>query len=274
MELYKYMPAEKFEEYIINGPTIRFTPPKEFNDPFEFKPAIVGFENERKLEEVSYETINEEAVKRYDEVKHLMNFDKFYTLLQLNMSNLIKFSKDLILGIANGDNFLEQVFKKIGVFCATANNANILMWSHYADRHYGVTISFDGENTFFQKIPNESVSFKAVNYKLERPNSCIENMVNPDLWYTKSKLWEYEQEYRIISALTPKAKYDWVNMEKGVCRIPKYVIKSVTFGCKCSNKQIDNWYRQLLAKGGFEHLKFYKAEMDKLEYKLNIVPLV
>lgn len=36
MELYKYMPAENFEKYIINGPTIRFTPPLDFNDPFEF----------------------------------------------------------------------------------------------------------------------------------------------------------------------------------------------------------------------------------------------
>ena len=98
-------------------------------------------------------------------------------------------------------------------------------------------------------------------------------MLNPEQWYIKSDMWEYEHEYRLVSALTVDAKYDWVNMENGICRIPKSVIKSVTFGCKCSNEQIDDWRKQLSDKGGFEHLKFYKAEMDKLEYKLNIVPL-
>lgn len=273
MELYKYMPAEKFEEYIIDKQTIRFTPPSAFNDPFEFKPAIVGFENEHKLDEVSYKTMDEEAIKQYGKVKHLMTFEQFYTLIQLNMQNLIKFSKDFILGIVKSDYFLESIFKKIGVFCATANNSNILMWSHYADSHHGIAISFDSKNTFFKKLPGELGGFKAVNYKLERPYSYLESMFNPDLWYTKSKLWEYEQEYRLVSPLVSEAKYDWVDMGDGVCRIPKSVIKSVIFGCKCSNEKINDWRSRLADKGGFEHLKFYKAEMDKLEYKLNIVPL-
>lgn len=273
MELYKYMSAESFEEYIIDKQTIRFTPPSAFNDPFEFKPAIVGFENERKFNEASYQIMDEEARKQYSQVKHLITFEKFYALIQLNMPNLIKVSKDFIFGMVNSDYFLEGIFKKIGVYCATANNSNILMWSHYADSHYGLAISFDSENTFFKKIPGELGGFKAVNYKLERPYSHLESMFNPDLWYTKSKLWEYEQEYRLVSPLVSKAKYDWINMENGICRIPKSVIRSVTFGCKCSNKQIDDWRRQLADKGGFEHLKFYKAEMDKLEYKLHIVPL-
>ncbi|SFV72623.1 hypothetical protein DESPIGER_0744 [Desulfovibrio piger] len=36
---------------------------------------------------------------------------------------------------------------------------------------------------------------------------------------------------------------------------------------------IESLRESLIKQGGFEHLKFYKAEMDKLEYKLNIVPL-
>ena len=63
MELYKYMPDKSFEKYIINGPTIRFTPPWDFNDPFEFYPAISGYRDEDKWKAESSNNIQEEIEK-------------------------------------------------------------------------------------------------------------------------------------------------------------------------------------------------------------------
>lgn len=272
MELYKYMPDKSFEKYIINGPTIRFTPPWDFNDPFEFYPAISGYRDEDKWKAESSNNIQEEFEKG------LLHFPKrdrgrVRKIIMAKKKSAVSMVMMSTIHIVQDKKIYDELYKEMGVFCATVDGLNILMWSHYANNHNGVAISFDSDDTFFKKVPLPLGKFRKVLYRKERLILPAEEMINPEQWYIKSDMWEYEHEYRLVSALKVEAKYDWVDMEKGVCRIPKSVIKSVTFGCKCSNKQIDDWRKQLSDNGGFEHLKFYKAEMDKLEYKLNIVPL-
>ena len=272
MELYKYMSAESFEKHIICGPTIKFTRPCEFNDPFEFYSAISEFKDKNKWKELSENIFQEEIEKK------LLLFPKEvrckWRKILLEIKELsINIALENSLSIVQSKECYDRAYKKIGVFCATVDCLNILMWSHYASNHNGMAISFDSDDEFLKKLPGPLGEFRKVSYRKKRLILPAEDMFNPEQWYIKSVMWEYEHEYRLVSALTVEAKYDWVDMEKGICRIPKSVIKSVTFGCKCSNEQIDNLRNQLSAKGGFEHLKFYKAEMDKLEYKLNIVPL-
>lgn len=272
MELYKYMSAESFEEYIVDKQTIRFTPPSSFNDPFEFYSAIAEYRDKKRWEEFSENKFQEELEKR------LINFPKkdrrrFRKILMSRKEHIIRNSLRESISIIQDKDYYDKIYKDIGVFCATVDCFNILMWSHYANNHNGVAISFDSDDNFFKKVPLPLGEFRKVSYRKKRLILPAEEMFDPEQWYIKSDMWEYEHEYRLVSPLIPEAKYDWVNMEKGICRIPKSIIKSVTFGCKCSNEQIDNLRNQLSAKGGFEHLKFYKAEMDKLEYKLNIVPL-
>lgn len=272
MELYKYMPAEKFETHIINGPTIRFTRNSELNDSFEFYSAISGYKDEN----LRTEKTKEEVKKAIEEkVRCTPKYERgrVRKMLDKNVDAITKHIMKRSIGIIQSKDFYEKAYQKVGVFCASEKKDNILMWSHYAECHKGVVVSFNSDDSFFKKIPGSLGEFRKVSYLKERPTLPAEDMFNPEQWYIKSDMWEYEQEYRLVSPLVSEAKYDWVDMEKGICRIPKSVIKSVIFGCKCSNEQINDWRNQLSAKGGFEHLKFYKAEMDKLEYKLNIVPL-
>lgn len=273
MELYKYMPVKIFEKYIINGPTIRFTPHSEFNDPFEFYAAISGYKDENiRTTETEHEVrkVIEEKVRCAPRHER----GRVRKILEKNMGVITKYIMKDTLDIVQCSIFYEKLYQKMGVFCASEKKDHILMWSHYAEYHKGIVISFNSDDSFFKKIPGPLGEFRKVSYRKKRLILPAEEMLNPEQWYTKSDMWEYEHEYRLVSPLIPEANYDWVTTEKiGTCRIPKSVIKSVTFGCKCSNEQINDWRNQLSAKGGFEHLKFYKAEMDKLEYKLNIVPL-
>ena len=73
-----------------------------------------------------------------------------------------------------------------------------LMWTHYANNHYGVRIDFELDTN---KIPEAEYFIDDVKYidgfkflDIHRRNS---NDINRILMY-KHKIWEYENEYRII----------------------------------------------------------------------------
>lgn len=280
MELYKYMSAESFEKHIINGPTIRFTQPWEFNDPFEFFPAVKGIYDKNMILAMASSMFDNHAAKR---TKELLLNDKIQTKLKAKKNYIIKKSINQSISFASRKEYYKLIFKYIGVFSATVERNNILMWSHYAERHRGIALVIDGAHDFFNvSIPIDIVNneydmykfkFENVIYEDSRPERYIDKKLSRKIFYTKYTCWNYEKEYRYVTLLHDNIPYQWIDIEKGICNLPKDVIKGVIFGCMCTNKQIDNWRRQLADKGGFEHLKFYKAEMDKMEYKLNIVPL-
>lgn len=261
MELYKYMSAESFEKFIVNGPTIRFTPSKEFNDPFECLPALGREENEDELEYAVRYCIDrfcrdhiEFDISQFDpyifETKEKM-FDKLCT------------------------HFHDQLYElrnKYGTFCCSKNNSNILMWSHYADNHKGVAIIFDSSR--FRASNDERILFRKVKYKSQRPHISIGSIKEPDVFFTKSSLWKYEEEYRSVENLyTPEVLgLKTIDGKQGICAIQRESISGIIFGCMFKGN-IESLRESLIKQGGFEHLKFYKAEMDKREYKLNIVPL-
>src|SRR3954447_14724615 len=99
-------------------------------------------------------------------------------------------------------------FRNSGIFCATRDRSNLLMWAHYADQHRGVVIGFrpDLERDSYLRL------LEPVDYTNVRPTfySSIESMaagVEPDeaavrafnrrLVYSKSVDWKYENEQRI-----------------------------------------------------------------------------
>lgn len=274
MKLYKYMPAESFEEYIIKGPTIRFTTPGDFNDPFDCMPAVYDFLNPEMRKNEAIAQHRERAIFIYNLIKPDIDFETFYQDFFANKEyEYYNCIKKLSLNIISNKKIINYMFSKLGIFSASRNNSNILMWSHYAGQHTGIAFSFNSDNEFFNKIPDDMARFKKVKYYRRRPKRVAEKFIDAEIFFTKSKDWEYEQEFRLMLPLVKQKYYIWEPGGNGVCKIPKTTINSIIFGCMCSNKQIDDWRKQLSDNGGFEHLKFYKAEMDNLEYKLNIVPL-
>jgi hypothetical protein len=90
---------------------------------------------------------------------------------------------------------------KLGVFCLTETNDNILMWSHYADGHRGFCIEFERSET--NDLGGEAcvpVIYPEDNifpiFKLEE---LSERKAFSRLATTKAKLWVYEREWRMIS---------------------------------------------------------------------------
>lgn len=100
-----------------------------------------------------------------------------------------------------GENFRKIVENKRDSYriCSFSKSLNnFLLWSHYSSGHKGIAIEID--------IPDNLPDLCKVNYQPFSPIFTEIGQSNNDLRYlfeTKTREWEYEEEYRIIS----KEKY-------------------------------------------------------------------
>ena len=101
-------------------------------------------------------------------------------------------------------------FRNSGIFCATRNKSNLLMWSHYADEHRGVVFGFQpdaAQDSFLCLL--EPVTYSDVRPSFYKPfDPLVGNMPAPtieamraftrSLTAVKSMQWAYEEELRVV----------------------------------------------------------------------------
>ena len=103
---------------------------------------------------------------------------------------------------------------QVGIECFTQSPTDILMWSYYADKHTGVCVEYDFSKLF---ISCANSFLFPVSYSEKRPLLDIQNLYDPvtqqvrndrnveafpsvmKSWITKSKEWEREKEWRLIT---------------------------------------------------------------------------
>lgn len=96
---------------------------------------------------------------------------------------------------------------EIEISCFSRNPQEPLMWSHYADKHLGVCYIFDemelvtyglcsdfGDIIYSSHIPHIHFHYPESEERLEVE---LKSQLKPVI-FTKSLVWEYEKEYRII----------------------------------------------------------------------------
>ena len=102
--------------------------------------------------------------------------------------------------------FMNKIAPQIRIACLSSIHDNILMWSHYADKHTGICIEYDFESFIKEKQDYQrNWTLRKVKYvdKLELSTGV---MINTDEYFhgildmfaIKHRDWLYEQEYRII----------------------------------------------------------------------------
>jgi hypothetical protein len=56
-------------------------------------------------------------------------------------------------GFGSGDptsrDIVDQLNRRIGIFCLSRKSDSLLMWSHYADQYAGAVVEFDAAHEFF-----------------------------------------------------------------------------------------------------------------------------
>ena len=186
--LYKYFPDDddKLERF-VNG-SVYLTPPKYFNDPWDFR--------------LRSEPWTKELVKKeIGNALSLVEFDEFYSKEASTAGFLEDEASEQQTGLS----------ELIGIICLTEYALNRLMWANYGNSHKGFVAEFrctrfrlleeNGHSlpictSPFGETDAVKVQYLSENPDLKRDKSNIEDVVR-----TKHNHWGFENEWRVIESL-------------------------------------------------------------------------
>ena len=237
---YKYYAFNQYTEKLFTHNEIYFAKPKEFNDPFDSKVGL------------SYDG-TEEQWKDFLEgwyEKHEPNLTPEQRCCKVNTSlrNRNNIPNSL------GRSYLSQM----GVYCMSAKNNDILMWSHYSNGHSGFCLEFDANNEFFGRS-------QKMNYQQEYPNVNFfissQSEKTKAMLLTKAKRWHYEREWRIIDHAEGP----------GIKHFPAEFLTGVILGCRISKENRENIFRWCSKRK--QPPTLYEATEKQKEFGLHIVRL-
>ena len=208
--LFKYFGHKDEERPLDNGGlkvlancSLNVTPPNEFNDPFEFSPAVLPSETiEQQIEDVSSLAYFD---RHFPAHPNWRSFDHYQQCLRAKCDTVkqrlargsLKLAKDF------QDNFLPFASKLVGVICFSSEATQPLMWAHYGSAHTGLMLEFAAGCPLFQEMGALGVNFLKVDYPPDRakpvydPSKPAETLKQLEqIARRKSIDWKYEGEYR------------------------------------------------------------------------------
>jgi hypothetical protein len=250
--LYKYYSLDEYTERVFKNNEVYFQSPELFDDPFDSKIEFYyqGPRAERKR-------LLYEASKQYRP-----DLPRRFHLAVAKKARKTEWDRsEMPAGIQE---LFRDVRRRIGVFCLSAKDRDILMWSHYASKHAGFCLEFRTDNAFFARA-------QRVAYGKDRPRLNLlepwESLITKGAYglLTKSTAWTYEEEWRII-------EMDRVKNMVGIQRYPPEALSAVIVGCKMSltdRRRIAEW---CCARDPRPAL--YEAKEKEGEFALDIVPIV
>lgn len=127
------------------------------------------------------------------------------------------------------DSMAEAIDRQYRVYCLGPDVGNLLMWSHYADRHKGVCLEFDLRNDVMCGALRceylDSFSFMRLHDPGEEQNLRI--------LLAKASQWSYEKEYRLVSQERAHAVNTGTLLTEGrFLALPEGALVSVIVGCQ------------------------------------------
>ncbi|HET6401238.1 MAG TPA: DUF2971 domain-containing protein [Candidatus Kapabacteria bacterium] len=177
-----------------------FTPPTEFNDPFDCQCIVPYY----------YLPVNEipktlTRIFRENNVPTHLIADKVARELEL-WPRTDEEKRDASHALA------KKSALRLGIFSLSVDGLNILMSSHYSNGHTGFTIGFNGE-LLVSSLPSEEWGKPTeVSYDDEYPaiDPTDQSPESNEQWIkvfcSKARCWEYEKEFRMIGEAKYKLK--------------------------------------------------------------------
>jgi hypothetical protein len=142
---------------------------------------------------------------------------------------------------------------------------SLLLWSHYTDSHQGICLVFDANHGEF------GLAFQ-VQYSDDYPTISYFDRDTDKLFrlmaLTKASVWNYENEFRIISQ---EPWYDPLPpVHNHVYTFPKECLIGVIMGCEIS-QQNENDVRGWVSGYG-PPFKLWRARRARDKYSLDLIP--
>lgn len=274
MIYYKYLTPERID--VLENFKIRFTQVSAFNDPFESLPAIIQKNKEwywSRFKQIVNDEIRELGITRESKKIHYFrgrkkDFPNWHWCY--SDENWLKKLSEQVQTISAGTT---------GCLSLSATEKNILIWSHYSQNHEGFVIGFDGNHEYFgQKVHK-------IRYSDTRPyHDPTRSSNSAEIFHTKSKDWEYEQEYRKCEALTegftlengnmfsPYSDENKENTDKNKIFLfdyPKDSISSIILGWK-SNECLKKSILEIIKNHNLKGVQLLRASPHKFKYEMEI----
>ena len=225
--------------------------PARFNDPYDCKIPVAHFllEFDRPKQQRYFTRI----VNDYK--SHLSESEKILEVQRLIQEG--RFSDHNWLKWADND-FIEDLNNRFGIVSLTPIKNNILMWAHYANCQKGYCIGF--RSTILFNNPDHFGSGGKVQYPevyplIDPEEEHLQQMIKQV--YLKSKVWEYEQEYRL-------SKFDAADR---IIKFDKDCVAEILIGCNASQETIDEI--RDIASSNFPKVPIFKAYPERYNYQIN-----
>lgn len=216
MMLYKYMPLTWSEELpdserklncsrceCIKNNRFWFSSPKTLNDPYDCRPFFKRISRLKDIELILADMNDKEmefVLKSYPKCHSSEDIVEFHRRFSRNKHALAGNTPKHLL------NWLFQTLtyaivnakiQNVGILSLTTDYTSCVMWSHYAKNHEGICIEIE--------MPQNTKGLKSVVYAHRQPSLTIYEANHEklgkltELFYTKSKNWKYESEWRIVA---------------------------------------------------------------------------
>jgi hypothetical protein len=235
--LYKYRRFDAYTEDIFRNHSLWFSGPLAFNDPFDCQIRDAG--NYTRNDIHTY--CNTRGVPAQQAAQ-------IADLFQQNPDNLLQLLEEA----------KNEAITTKGVLAMSQVRDNILMWSHYADSHTGFVLGFTlPEDISFFITPFHAIYVDAYpTFQYLRDDDLI--VTNGIL--SKSRLWEYEQEIRILKRT------------QGSHAFAPTALTEVILGARISTQNRDRLL-QHLRQYGFQHVSVLQATAHNSRYELELNPI-
>lgn len=276
MNLYKYFPPQRLDVFALK--MVRFTQPREFNDPFESNPHFVAPTKPALMYDAFLEMLSDFTTEKWDELKSKLGFegskDEFKTFLEdqpKEREALLDAISPSILSNLESD--YQTGIDRIGIFSMSEVWDNLQMWAHYGGEHKGFVLEFDSSHQFFN-TREKLIGFdrpRRVQYRSQRPNIQFDAMTETDIFLVKSLDWIDEQEWRYLKFLENRDKIiPNSGMPIHLFRFSIQCITGIIIGCRSSDDlqtEIMDLRKHL---PDFAHIVILRAFLDEKEYKLRL----
>ena len=265
MSLYKYVAPERID--ILRNGFIRFAQRSALNDPLEISPIFRDVEHIIPLiSDPRY------AGKQIEMKATLLGAEAEPYIVKLGRG-----AEERERFVAHMRFLVDQVCatmgEAIGVLSLTERPDNVLMWAHYAQQHQGLVIQFDETHAFFNN--RDAAGWSQVNkiaYSDERPlRASMVDLSIQEVFFTKGRDWEYEQEWRLLRLLSDCHKnFSTPAGTVHLFYVPADCITGVILGCRMIKEDRDELLSLFASDERYHHVKTYQIEIDPDKYQLNI----
>lgn len=293
---YKYVNVQAATS-IIDNCTLRFGRPSEMNDPFDLYITDLFEHDFKKQQKLIVRQVFDDLRHRPDFVARLTGTDlvEVHEIRKLildspedKLDHIIHMFNDIIDTEASPFDPPKELedqrqqtihyFKNSAIFCASARNNNLLMWSHYADQHRGVVLGFKPDqvrDSFLTAL--EPVIYSAERPRFYKPIEALHDedstltpevlaSVRQKLALSKSLEWSYEEEYRVFIP----GYFSHGENEKFLQFYSEELVE-IYFGCRATQQTKD--FLSTIALRLNANVRLFEAVLDKTSYLLNFKEL-